>query len=191
MNVSFTGIKNIGYEYREYDDGNEDFNDNSTEHFLTVQLTDDFNGKDLTEFRNKVKTSTLKDYYHPINPDLLNICMAQEVISDNIGESTELSIYINDSEDELHIEDKNLSMLSYIAKLLTRISKLPERAIKVDEDYLENDAQKSIILGNDLRADYGEYYDNIIHQVHSADTVKQGAEEMSEILTDKMIDYFS
>lgn len=191
MNVSFTGIKNIGYEYREYDEGNEDFNDNSTEHFLTVQLTDDFNGKDLTEFRNKVKTSTLKDYFHPVNPDLLNICMAKEVISDNLAKSSELSIYINDSEDELHVEDKNLTMLSYIAKLLTKISKLPDHKIKVDENYLEIDAQKSIILGNDLRSDYGEYYDDIIHQVHSPDTVKQGAAEMSKILTDKMIDYFS
>ena len=67
MNVNFTGIKNVGYEFRKYreavyDDGSfefldpdedmdkDEYDEDIQDHYLTVQLTDDFQGKDLTEF---------------------------------------------------------------------------------------------------------------------------------------------
>ncbi len=208
MNISFTGIKNMGYQliqYREayYEDGTteylnpgedidkDDYDSDVEEHYLTVQLTDDYNGKDLTEFKNKLKTADIEgNPLHPVNSSLLNITVCKENLTDDFTKPM-ISLYLNDATEPLEINDKNLSILSFVAKLLKRVSVSKDKDFVVNKDYLESDAATSIIIGEDLREDFGKYYDQMIDQAHSPEVVRNGAGEMSDILQQRMIDYFS
>lgn len=208
MNISFTGIKNMGYQYRQYreayyEDGSteyldpdedidkDDYDNDIEEHYLTVQLTDDYNGKDLTEFRNQLKKADIVgNPLHPVNSNLLSIAVCKENLTEDCVKPM-ISLYINDVAEPLEINDKNLSILSFIAKLLKRVSNCKDKDFVVNKDYIENDAATSIIIGDDLREDFGKYYDNLIDQAHSPEVVRNGAGEMCDIVTQRMIDYFS
>ena len=213
MNINFTGIKNIGYETRQtratyYDDGSsefvcpekdidkEDYDENVYDediydHYITVQLTDDYNGKDLTEFKNKIKNTKFKDYLHPENPDLVSFSISKTDFTDEYATKPEVDFYINDCADALEVKDENMALFSYFGKLLKRIGEMKDNEFVVNKDYIENDAARSIIIGDDLREDYGEYYNQIMDQVHSPEVVRNGAKEMDKILLDRIIDYFS
>ncbi len=208
MQINFTGIKNIGYETRQtrsiyYDDGTceflcpdddmskEDYDEDIYDHYITVQLTDDYNGKDLTEFRNKIKNTKFAEYLHPENPDLLSFSISKTDFTDEFVTKPEVEFYINDCADELEVKDENLALFSYFGKLLKRISQMKDSEFIVNKNYIETDASTSIIIGDDLREDYGEHYEQIMKQVHSPEVVRNGAKEMDKILVDRMLDYFS
>ena len=209
MNIHFTGVKNIGYQcrqYREayYDDGTteyldplddelekEDYDADVEEHYLTLQLTDDYNGKDLTEFRNKLKISDIKDnFMRPASSDLLTINVDKENLTEDYTKPL-ISLYLNGAYEPLEINDKNLSLLSFIAKLVKRVSTMPDNQFVVNRDYLENEAETSLVPGNNLRLNFGKYYKELIEQEHSPEFVKDGADTMAKIITERMIDYFS
>lgn len=208
MQINFTGIKNMGYEYRQYrtyvdEDGDvifvdpdenvskKDYDEDNYEHYLNVQLTDDYNGKDLTNFRNAVKTSDLCNYLHPVNPTMLNISIDKTDFTDEYAAKPEVDFFINNREGErLEVNDRNLKLFSFIGQLLKRISTLNDNDFVVNKDYIENDAATSVLLGYDLRDEYGNYYDNVMDQTHSPEIVRNGAAKMSEILTNKLVGYF-
>ncbi|MBD5402175.1 hypothetical protein HDR58_05180 [bacterium] len=207
MNVNFTGIKNVGYEFRKYreavyDDGSfefldpdedmdkDEYDEDIQDHYLTVQLTDDFQGKDLTEFHNCAKRSGLKDYLHPENPDLLSFSITKTDFTDDYSKP-EILFYLNDYLEELEVKDENMPMFTFLAKVLQKVVNKKNSEFIVDKSYIDNKAATSIILGDDLREGYGDQYNKIMKQVHSPETVKSGANEMLDVLTDRMIDYFS
>lgn len=206
MQVNFTGIQNISYDYRKYKESiyngyslelplDEDIDKNNydedvSEHYINLELTDDENGQDLTEFRKQIKTTDLKgDCLHPVRKNLLNIAIIEEKYTDNT--KPDVSIIINNHPDELEINDKNLPMFSYITKLLKRISKADDESFIITKDYLQNDAATSIIPGEDLSEEYSKGYIYKLGEIHAPDNVKKGAENMSKIITDRMLDYFS
>ncbi len=191
MNINFTGIQNIGYKVQDYQvENSRTYKQKCDEHFINLQLTNDENGNDLTEFKNKLATSDIASNINYNHPDYLNIIFSKETIIDYDDKSTDLNIIIND-EDELEVNDRNLPLLSHIAKLLTRISQSDDDQFMITKEYLENDAATAIIPGENLEDEYGNDYFYKIVQDHSPKTVKQGATKMSEILTERMIDYFS
>lgn len=202
MQINFTGIRNIGYERRYYEqssanDPNEEFDDEyfeekEQEHFINIELTDDVFGNDLTEYKNIIKTTDLKNYTNPINPNFLNIMMSKDEVKTNLEKITDYQFWINDSENEFVVNDQNLKMLSFIAKILRRISNTPDEKFVVNQDYLNNDDTKdSVILGEDLKETYGEYYDDAKLQIHDPEHIKNGAKKMNNILQEVMMDYFA
>ncbi len=192
MNIHFTGIKNIGYEKRTYNKYDEEYKERDDEHFIHIQLTDDYNGKDLTEFRTKMRKTGLRNYTHPVMPNTLCLMISKDVISNNLGKSTDYQIYINDADEELKINDDNIPMISFIARLLNRIKSTPNNEFIVNRDYLtDDDTAESIILGEDLRKTYGDRYDRKIREIHSPELVKKGAEDMNNVLQEIMMDYFA
>lgn len=202
MQINFTGIRNIGYERRYYEqssanDPNEEFDDEyfeekEQEHFINIELTDDVFGNDLTEYKNIIKTTDLKNYTNPINPNFLNIMMSKDEVKTNLEKITDYQFWINDSENEFVVNDQNLKMLSFIAKILRRISNTPDEKFVVNQDYLNNDdAKDSVILGEDLKETYGEYYDDAKLQIHDPEHIKNGAKKMNNILQEVMMDYFA
>ena len=196
-NINFTGIRNIGYERRNYMQKHYDeatdsqFKDQEEEHFINIELTDDYNGKDLTEFKNVLKTSTLSNYTNPIHPNFLNIGISKEVVTEDFNKTKDYQVWINDADSELFVNDKNLRMFSYIAKLLKRIENTPDKNFVVNNDYLNYDAKDSVILGEDLEKTYGKYYNQAIRDIHSPEHVKRGAGEMNDLVKDMMFDYFA
>lgn len=156
---------------------------------LNLQLKDDFNGKDLTDFNNAAKSSDLKNYRNPINQNFLNINIAQNNKKDIF------KIVINDK--ELKVKDENLKLISFIAKLLTRISKQPKEKLVVNETYLEDKELSGVLINritrNAMQSPFKteEDLERGIAALHGYDNVSKVSKDMSDKITEHMIEYFS
>lgn len=197
-NINFTGIKNVGYTQRyytqkgEYVKTGDEFTEVENEHFINFELTDDFNGNDLSEYKRIIRTTDLHNFVNPVNPNFLNIMISKDVVTDNLGPKKDYQIWINDSDRELEIKDKNLAMMSFIAKMLRKATNMPENKFVVNRDYLDSyDAKSAIIMGENLEDTYKELYPAKIRKIHSPKNVKRGAEEMNDLVKDMMFDYFA
>ena len=210
MNINFTGIKNVGYLHRNlreaYDAENEtvryldpdddsiekeDYDTDIDEHYLTVHLTDDYNGKDLTEFRNVLKRSKLVG--NPLNSNdsaIVSFAVTKEYPTD-IYEKPQTYFYLNECDEPIPMEDKNLGLISFLAKLVTRVSKTENKDFLVNRDYLDTIAATSMIYGENLKAEFGEDYNKEIRIAHSPQVVRDGAKEITKLVQDRMMDYFS
>lgn len=197
MQIRFTGIKNVGYETRTYsqhfdnDGEGRGFEEVENEYFLNLQLSDDYNGKDLTEFRENVQKTGLKNFSHPLYPDMLSLAISKDVVTEGYSSNVDYQVYINDADKELEVNDNNIPMFSYLARLLNKVAKTPDNKLCVDKDYLADDAAESVILGEDLKDTYGEIYPYEIDRIHSPKVVKNGAAKMSELIRDIMLQYFN
>ena len=107
MRINFTGIKNVGYETRQYfhyvnnHESGDEFEEVEEEHFLNLELTDDKDGNDLSEFKKMIKTTDLNYYDHPVDPAMLNIAISRDVVSDYLGQTIDYQVYINEADKEL------------------------------------------------------------------------------------------
>lgn len=197
MNIHFTGIKNVGFETRSYaqkyedeEDDNKNFNEIEDEYFLNVQLSDDKDGNDLTEFRDHVRKTGLKNFSHPYNPNMLSLQISKDVLERGYSKNIDYQVYINDADKELEVNDNNLQMFSYLARLLNKISNLPNQKLIAEREYLSDDAAESVILGENLKETYGDAYNYEIERIHSPNIVKYGARKMSSLITEIMANYF-
>ena len=114
----------------------------------------------------------------------------------------------------MDLTDENLSVFSFLGKLLRRISQTPEEKLVVNKDYLEGeDCANALIPNIDLKdiiantltqkihslfsfenisKDTGEKaYADFINKAHSYDTVHNNTKAMCNILQDTMVDYFN
>ena len=216
MNINFTGIKNIGYCNASFND--EAFrvlqNDNEDEfeyenqaqeegdydyplyqkqegHTLNIELTDDFNGKHLSEFKKALKNSNLPyaDYVNPINSKFLNIYLTDDIIEDDDGKFKDNVLYINDLEVEL--KDKTLPIFSYIAKLISEIAHKPKQEFVVNKDYFDSDdAKEGIVFGDNMEDIYKEDYLEVMEDINDPQNVKNGAKKMNNVIMEFMNKYF-
>ncbi len=215
MDINFTGFKNIGSISANLNDlmivGKNELKITSSPgnrinaKILNIHLTDDYNGKDLAEFYKTAKKSSLNNYLNFVNKDFLNILFVK-----NNYERAAKGIFINNS--PLELKDENLSFLSFLSKLLNRISETPSDKLIINKNYLESeDASKALVLmydlkdvitkaftpksGNDIfkgiaKGIGNKNYDDFIKNAHSYDIVHSNVKNMFNILQDTMIDYF-
>jgi len=218
MNINFTGIKNIGYCNASFNDeafrilqssGEDEFDyESQTQeeeeddayyplyqkqegHTLNIQLTDDFNGKHLSEFKKALKNSHLPyaDYINPINSNFLNIYLTDDIIEDDDGEFKDNVLYVNDLEVEL--KDKTLPIFSYIAKLVSEIARKPKEEFVVNKDYFDSDyAKEGIVFGDNMEDIYKEDYLEVMEDIHDPQHVKNGANKMKNVIMEFMSKYF-
>lgn len=218
MNINFTGIKNIGYCNASFNDeafrilqssGEDEFDyESQTQeeeeddayyplyqkqegHTLNIQLTDDFNGKHLSEFKKALKNSHLPyaDYINPINSNFLNIYLTDDIIEDDDGEFKDNVLYVNDLEVEL--KDKTLPIFSYIAKLVSEIARKPKEEFVVNKDYFDSDdAKEGIVFGDNMEDIYKEDYLEVMEDIHDPQNVKNGAKKMNNVIMEFMSKYF-
>lgn len=195
MQVSFTGFKNAGLCHgTEVQNENGCFTEKTDLHFLNIQLTDDYNGKDLTTYQQILKKPNMSEYKNNRNKDFINICTHQNISPDNKRNNT--VIFLNDK--ILPINDQNLPIISFIAKLIRRIKETPENKYIVDNDYKAGDeVAKLIIPGVDLYKNFedsenqDEYYRLTIDNIHAPNHVKAGSSVMFDQIQETMLDYFS
>lgn len=123
-NISFTGIKNVAAcQFQR--------NRQSFSTALSMCLTDDVNGKDLSEFHSMVKKVATKpnQFEHYNGSDVVNI----EHYAQNDG----TALFLNG--DEVKINDENLPVLSFIAKKTRQIFHLPKEKMIVNNEYKTSD----------------------------------------------------
>lgn len=198
MRINFTGIKNVGYETRQYfhyvnnHGSGDEFEEVEDEHFLNLELTDDKDGNDLSEFKKMIKTTDLNYYDHPVDPAMLNIAISRDVVSDYLGQTIDYQVYINEADKELVIKDENLPFFTYLAKLMNKVKDTPDNKFKLEDDYLySKDAAVSVIIGEDLEDTYGESYPDALKEIYSPQKIKAGISAMNNLIKDMMTDYFN
>lgn len=198
MRINFTGIKNVGYETRQYfhyvnnHGSGDEFEEVEDEHFLNLELTDDKDGNDLSEFKKMIKTTDLNYYDHPVDPAMLNIAISRDVVRDYLGQTIDYQVYINEADKELVIKDENLPFFTYLAKLMNKVKNTPDNKFKLEDDYLySKDAAVSVIIGEDLEDTYGESYPDALKEIYSPQKIKAGISAMNNLIKDMMTDYFN
>ena len=175
-NISFTGIRNIGFiEF------SKNFTIGLSKHkSLSMVLSDDFNGKDLTEFLDVIKKipRTQTGYLHQSSKNMLNIECAtlngEKLLSVN-GRAIE-------------VNDEHLPMFSYIARLTKKIAAMKDKDIVVNKTYKEYEAENALVYGENIIAPESNpsFFDNFFE--HSA--IKDGAKRVNEFIQSVMNKYF-
>jgi len=192
MSINFCGFKNIGYMSRKFEMGQEDGSqrEHIDEKFLSIQLIDDRNSKDLTEYKKALSTSDLLRTPNPIGREFLNIAIIDEALETDLGMQKKRTFYIND--DELEINDKNLPFLSYIVKLVKKVSRTPEEEFVHNRDFVEGpEALYSVLLEEDVDEAYAELAEPIKQKVFEPVCIKYGANKMYNDFQNSMMDYFA
>lgn len=182
-NISFTGIKNIAdISYQK---------SNSTiSSALSMVLTDDFKGKDLTEFKavlEKVAKKS-KNFRHKDGVEFLNLEKCENRYDTNIKDS--IKFYLNGK--EIEVKDENLPIFSYLAKLTRKISNMDSKDMVVNNDY------KNYEIGSKLKYDFEldkEQLDelkrkNLLDRIFNRTLVKSSADATNKLIQTVMENYF-
>ncbi len=192
METTFTGIRNLSYLKINHGNQKTKIPSEPLERYvLNMELTNDSAGKDLEEFKNILKKTGLKTYTHPINPNFLNI----EIFTNSGHSDTGRIIFLNRV--GIKLTNNVLSMMSFIGKLLKRVSNMKEEDFILDKKYLNNETiRKSTLMGEDILGIISKNLTDkqkidIINGLHSSNAVAEGASKMSKIFTDEMINYLS
>lgn len=195
MDINFCGYKNVGFIRKIVYNGDiynpRTATDFSEECFLSVQLTDDFNGKDLTEYKKLLSTTDMKKTPNPIGRDFVNISIAKKHHSPKNNNDHNYTFFIN--KNKLDVNDNNLKFLSYIVKLVKRIAETPEKKLIHNIDFLNGpDSSKAILLGEDLEQIGREINEpSIKEKTYNPKGIKACAEHIFNKMQNVMIDYFS
>ncbi len=175
-NISFTGIRNISFFpfVARNSDGP------SLNKSLTMVLSDDLKGNDLTEFREAVKKINKKriNFNNSVSGDILNVTGYE----DRRGKM----LFVNNC--YIHENDSYLPMFSYIAKLTKKICAMNHKDMIVDNDYIDNIAGDVIIRDMKIPEDIKERCP--LYACFNRDLVKLGAEDINNFIQSIMNNYF-
>ncbi len=210
MQVTFTGIKNVGFIKIATNNSNTHVAKQDSEnmkkfykavrtqylrhewYLLNMQLTDDFNGKHHTEFQQALQKSGLSfsRFKNPIDKDFLNILFKRDFCCEN-GENFNKTIFeVNNH--ELILENEKLPLFSYLARTIREIAQKPEQKFVVNENYLTSYIlSRGMVLGEDLKKIFGKNYYDEAKRMHEPLEVKNCAQKMDDIMHMEMMDYFN
>lgn len=173
--ISFTGIKNIATVELQRQGFHKSKN-------LSMILTDDFSGKDLQAFRNELKKLDVDSskYINKEYPNLLNL----EYLH---GQESCKAISINGT--VLEENDKNLSMFSYLAKLMNKIAQKSDKEMVVNEEYKNYFAKDTLIYGVEIEQYEQLVQDGFIENLFNRDEVCKSAKKFASYIQDMMEKY--
>lgn len=177
-NVSFTGLKNVGCFV---------FQDSPTSfrNALSAIITDDAKGQDVVEFRKVVDKVAQKseNFMNNRNYNLLNI-------ETHISPESR-TLYLNNK--PVKVNDENLPIFSYLAKLTKRIANMPKKDIIIEGDYVNLATPDNLV--SDRRIIFKGYedywnYTGIYDNYFEPDTVQPFAKQFNKFIQEKMNKYF-
>ncbi len=178
-NISFTGIRNIGFiNFKR-----PSLLANAKSKSLSMVLSDDYNGKDLTEFfdvLNKIPR-TQYGYLHPESKNILNIeCTTFKDYN---------TLLINGR--PVKVDDKHLPMFSYIAKLTRKIAGLTDKQMAVNESYKEFAADELLVFGEKVsKMPESGYSEKSIDYYLNRNVARMGAGRVNAFIQNIMNQYF-
>jgi len=181
MQVSFTGIKNTGF-LKVITPSTK-----TKAAVLNMQLTDDYNGNDLSEFKKLIKVPGFYEkYINELDKEFVNIVATY---SESEYGSKSLSFYLNGS--ELKPQRKTMPLYTFLAKITRNFANTPKEKCIVNSDYLASDkARYGIYPGVDLRSTCESAgYEKMLSTLHSPEITKKGALIINDLIQEKMMDY--
>lgn len=185
--INFTGIKNIGalnvLSYKL------DVDSLPTEgKYIVANLTNDYDGRDLDEFKNAKKAcgSILDGFIFPHDPNFVHISSKRKFGSENP------KLYLNMR--EIPVRRETMPMFSYIAKLLRKISGIESSKMYTASDFKYGEEGDLYILGDDRiskSTTTPEEYFTAIENAFFPENVKITAKNINSDLQKQMEAYFA
>jgi len=180
MTVSFTGFKNasslkiINDEYP---------NSSNSMCSVTMQLTDDYSGKDLSEFK-KVAARTKSCNIGSLEDNrFINVSFVRTPDSDSF-------IMVNG--EVIEPERDTLGMFSFVGQLLKRVLNTPQEKFAVDRDYfMGEEFDNMLVPGYNMREILGDRYNEITGNVINPNIVLMQSAEVLDGLDNIMMDYLA
>lgn len=183
-NINFTGIRNIGAFAKPltYTSPNV-----KVTHMI-INLTDDYNGKDLTEFKEVAKKC------EPIigrcefgkNPNFIHIMTSLSEKKDSIPILVVNYLIIP-------IKRETLSMFSFVAKLTRRISQMSDNQFEISNDFKFGPAGDSYILPchkvSTLNSSDPKKTKELLNEIYSPANNKRVAKIINKQIQYSMEDY--
>lgn len=195
MQINFTGIQNTAQYNQLFHPLMQDENGRlfytkdkyiKACHFNT-ELTDDTFGQDLTKYNEVLKNSAMPEARNNIYSRYMNITTLRPNYSQD-----DVNILLNGI--PVEICDKNIPLITFISKILNKISEQSDNEFKISEDYsVIDDGSIAVAYGQNLETNCisdEDYFDTML-AIHDPENIKNGVNEIIENITDRMIDYFS
>lgn len=189
--ISFTGLKNMGgctlrknMLMGQYE---------SKENYLLIHLSDDYKGRDLSDFRDAVKSCSPKlgSLTNKDDSRFLHIMTRTVRNTENEFDDPVPQLFINGK--EIPAKRYTLPLFSYIAKLTRRIENMEDKDFVYNQDFKYGpDAKTYMLPKNNL--DYvaesiGLDPSVFINGVYCAQTSKNNAKIINQDIQKKMLDY--
>lgn len=179
MQVNFKGFKNIGYFSTTQSAMQRGESPKTVCDIINIQLTDDYNGKDLTQYKELIrkKYPWLKN---ETNSDFLNLIVWDKDILVNFQ--------------PVKLNDDNLDLMTLLAKALKQISCKEKKDFEVNKDYLDSDDFNEGFLPMQNIKDIlkeDKTFEQLAKSLHNPASVKPGAKAMLDKFTQIMINYFN
>jgi hypothetical protein len=192
MEISFTGFKNTSYnnyikQSKSFINNEQGWNNTNTAvQTINTQLFDDCNYKDLSLYKKALEGSDIAGEFHPINPDMINI----QTVKVNSPQGQTLYLVLNNN--LVKINDKNLKLISFIAKLLKRIANENPNNFIINKDFIESeDAAFATTCGKDMRKIIGsEKYKMFLNYTYMPQHVKAISKKIFLDIQSGMEEYF-
>lgn len=175
MKITFTGMKNASYIY---DIDNKDKNIKTR--FLSMQLTDDITGNDLTQYKQLISKN--KEFQHPYYSNFINIAShtyhGQKVLQLNGKNIPET--------------DEYLPLFSFIGKLTKKTANKPEIEFLTELGYLKsNFVDKALLLDKRISDEIRPFDKNFIEKLHEPEKIKKCAGKISKEVEQIMLEYLA
>ena len=191
--INFTGVKNIGALTAIGADPNQQRL--STNNFLLVNLTDDYNGKDLTNFKDAVRKCNAKvgSFINDKNSNFVHITYTTVSNPENETEQCVSSLRVNGK--KVILKDENLPLFSFIAKLTDRISDINDEDFVLNRDFVTGpEARELIIPGADVAEianQQGFDLEEFLDHIYSPAVTRLNAQAINQGVQKMMMDYFA
>ena len=132
--ITFNGVKNVGA--CAFSKNILGTTKSVVKNNLIMQLTDDFNGKDLTAFEDVIKKCDAKSWYRSFPEDTRIIHIMTTYTRDESKEIESLipELYLNYN--PVPVNKKTLPLFSFIAKLTRRISNMKDEEFVRAADFV-------------------------------------------------------
>lgn len=176
MNISFTGIKNIGGYI--VDDGSVDYGDKTFLVCTQLQLTNKGN-RDLDEF-----TNILKIYRNVYNKDSIFLGYAKNL------QNGEYKFNLNGS--FLEINDVNLFIWEKLAKLFDKLKIKNPNEYELNQSFMDCEDSDLVLspLCQLYKMDDEQYY-SIKQACYIPENAQVAVKRMSEEIENRIYDYFA
>lgn len=182
--ISFTGLRNIGaYQWRvPY------VAPNVKRTHMIVNLVDDYNGKDLSEYKQLIKK------YKGENGSLLfdkdsNFLHIMTSVFKNKNDIPELAINGN----VIEPKKETLPLFSYVGKLVRRISNMKDKEFDIRQDFKYGPDGDTFVVPFLSITDLAEIHEvdakKLIDRVYSPENNRRVAKTIDEHIMRQMLDY--
>ena len=191
-NIAFTGIRNVGgCTNTRILKGSSQI---SVSNNLILQLTDDYNGADLSEFKKLINKGNTKNWFKNFPGDNRVFHVMTHYGADMEKEFSETvpSLFINYK--LVPVERETLPIFSFIAKITRRISNMADSEFKRSDDFKYGIIGRIALVAQcdfaevakKAKMNFEEFMDNV---PFSNDASRETAEVINKNINEQMKDY--